>query len=226
MARRDLGFDPVDLNATIEQVKEGKKKLGHFQENWGLYIPLVMGIATIAGLYAGRTKNRKFKEWYARNYPLLNGLTMMVPAYFSWKTIQYRKLEKQIAEEQTGVLGNFETLESLMSNPWVDKDYYIAEYNRPSNYGNWEKPYMYKHTGEKKLTKVDKKKLTKLIDEIKNEKMPALSMMKKTYLEEIEELEISKRAGWPVKRSRKMIPYEAPNYFSEMKKVYSKERPK
>lgn len=115
MARLSDGFDPYDLNATIEQVQEKKEKLGHFQENWGLYSPIVIGVATIAGLYAMKSKNKKFKTWYDNNYPLINGLSMMVPAYFSWQTIKLRKIEKQINEKQQGTLGGFQSLSSLLN---------------------------------------------------------------------------------------------------------------
>jgi len=105
MARTTQGFDPMYLGPQIEQVKEDKSRLEKLQGNYSLYAPIIVGVLTILGLYASRSKNKSFKKVYNEYYPLINGATMMVPAYFSWKTIQINKAQKEIEEKNKSVLG-------------------------------------------------------------------------------------------------------------------------
>lgn len=111
MAKRSTEFDPTNISHLSEEIKKEKSELQKFQEKWGLYVPLVMGIATLAGFYAARTTNDDFREWYDKNYPILNGITMMVPAYFSWKTIRLKQMERKIKEKHNNVLPEKESTE-------------------------------------------------------------------------------------------------------------------
>ena len=96
-------LDPVDIGEQKKLIQQRQRELNQLQEVWGIYVPLIVGGLTMLQFFVARSKNKTVKTFYQEYYPLINGITIMVPAYFSWQTIKFRRVNREIAELENSI---------------------------------------------------------------------------------------------------------------------------
>jgi hypothetical protein len=95
----NFGQVPLDL------FKDKKVKLETQQESWELYAPIIMFITAALGSAVvwkvSKAKGKSAKEdarrlemSYNLWYPMINSISLAIPAYFAYQTIKFKKLEK------------------------------------------------------------------------------------------------------------------------------------